>query len=345
MTGQPSALLVGNFLSHLNGRRSVCEGLAERLASRGWTLTTTSPHRSGLLRGADMAWSSWKNRERFRSAYVEVFSGRAFLWAEAVTWVLRRVGCPYVLALHGGNLPSFATRWPGRVRRLLQSAEHVTVPCAFLHDQMRPYRKNLLLMPNAIDLAEYRFRPRTEPRPALVWVRALHRIYNPGMAIRVLAILSRELPGAHLDMLGPDKRDGSWQETRNCAQALGVTAGVRMPGGVPPGEVASWLDRSDIFINTSDIDNTPLSVLEAMACGLCVVTTNSGGMPYLLHHERDALLVPAGDPDAMANAVRRILTEPGLAEWLSRNARRTVEAFDWSIMLPRWEELLERTNR
>jgi glycosyltransferase involved in cell wall biosynthesis len=344
MTEQPSALLVGNFLSHLNGHRSVCEGLAERLGGRGWKLTTTSPHRSGLLRGADMAWSSWKNRERFRSAYVEVFSGRAFLWAEAVSWVLRRAGRPYVLALHGGNLPDFAMRWPGRVRRLLQSAEHVTVPSEFLKAQMRRYRKDLVLMPNAIDVTEYRFRPRIRPRPALVWVRALHRIYNPGMAIRVLAILSRELPEAHLDMLGPDKRDGSWQETRTCAQVLGVTASLRKPGGVPPREVASWLDHGDIFLNTSDIDNTPLSVLEAMACGLCVVTTNSGGMPYLLDHERDALLVPAGDAKAMANAVRRIITEPGLAEWLSCNARRTVETFDWSILLPRWEELLGRAR-
>jgi glycosyltransferase involved in cell wall biosynthesis len=99
------------------------------------------------------------------------------------------------------------------------------------------------------------------------------------------------------------------------------------------------MDQGDIFLNTTNVDNTPISVLEAMACGLCVVSTNAGGIPYLLEHERDALLVPPDDAQAMARAVHRILTEPGLAESLSENARRKVEQFDWCAVLPQWERL------
>ena len=77
-----------------------------------------------------------------------------------------------------------------------------------------------------------------------------------------------------------------------------------------------------------------------MACGLCVVSTNVGGIPYLLEHEYDSLLVPPNDPTAMADAIRRIVTEPGLASHLSQNARQKVEQFDWSKVLPQWEELL-----
>jgi glycosyltransferase involved in cell wall biosynthesis len=76
-----------------------------------------------------------------------------------------------------------------------------------------------------------------------------------------------------------------------------------------------------------------------MACGLGVVSTNVGGIPYLLNDEEDALLVPPSDPEAMAAAVRRILTEPGLAVRLSQNARHTVEHFDWSVVLLQWEAL------
>jgi glycosyltransferase involved in cell wall biosynthesis len=100
------------------------------------------------------------------------------------------------------------------------------------------------------------------------------------------------------------------------------------------------MSRGDIFLNTTNVDNTPISVLEAMACGLCVVSTNVGGIPYLLEHEHDALLVPPDDPAAVATAVRRLLTEPDLAEQLSRNARQKAEKFDWSIILPQWEALL-----
>ena len=76
-----------------------------------------------------------------------------------------------------------------------------------------------------------------------------------------------------------------------------------------------------------------------MACGLCIVSTRVGGIPYLLEDGSDALLVPPNDPDAMAAAVRRILTEPGLAERLSRNARQKASGFDWRTILPRWEAL------
>jgi glycosyltransferase involved in cell wall biosynthesis len=65
-----------------------------------------------------------------------------------------------------------------------------------------------------------------------------------------------------------------------------------------------------------------------------------GGISYLLEHEHDALLVPPDDPEALAGAVRRLLTEPDLAGRLSRNARAKAEQFDWAAALPRWKELL-----
>jgi glycosyltransferase involved in cell wall biosynthesis len=78
-----------------------------------------------------------------------------------------------------------------------------------------------------------------------------------------------------------------------------------------------------------------------MAAGLCIVSTSAGGMPDLLEHESDALLVPPGDAAAMAKAVRRILQQPGLAQRLSHNAMFKAQAFDWSAILPRWERLLD----
>ena len=68
-------------------------------------------------------------------------------------------------------------------------------------------------------------------------------------------------------------------------------------------QVPSELNEFDIFLNTTFVDNTPVSVLEAMACGLCVVSTDVGGLSFLLEHEGDALLVPPDNPKAMAAAV------------------------------------------
>jgi glycosyltransferase involved in cell wall biosynthesis len=140
-------------------------------------------------------------------------------------------------------------------------------------------------------------------------------------------------------MFGPDWGDGSLQQMQSEARFLGVEERIGLPGRVPKAAVSKSLHQGDIFLNTTNVDNTPVSVLEAMACGLCVVSTNVGGIPYLLEHERDALLVPPDNPEAMAKAVHRILTEPGLAESLSQNARKKVEQFDWAVVLPQWERL------
>ena len=77
-----------------------------------------------------------------------------------------------------------------------------------------------------------------------------------------------------------------------------------------------------------------------MACGLCIVSTDVGGIPYLLAAEEDALLVPPKAPEEMANAVRRILDQPALAESLSSCARRHAEQLDWAAVTPRWDRLL-----
>ncbi|HEX9730628.1 MAG TPA: glycosyltransferase family 4 protein, partial [Thermoanaerobaculia bacterium] len=96
---------------------------------------------------------------------------------------------------------------------------------------------------------------------------------------------------------------------------------------------------------TSDADNAPVSVTEAMACGLCVVTTDAGGLRDLVADGDDALVVPRGSAPEMAAAVARLLADRALAARLSSNARRRAEALDWSRLLPEWEELLRGSAR
>lgn len=341
--GEPSrgVLVIGNFLSRSRTYRSVCEDLAEQLAGRGWAVVTASSQPARLPRLLDMVGTAWRRRYDYDVAQVDVFSGPAFLWAEAVCWTLRRARKPYVLTLHGGNLPRFARRWPGRVRHLLRSAATVTTPSRYLLEAMTPYRADLILLPNPLDLPAYPFQKCAAPRPRLVWLRAFHETYNPAMAARVVALLRPDFPNVTLTMIGPDKGDGSREHVALVAAELGVADCVTLGAGVPKGEVPARLSGGgDIFLNTTNVDNTPVSVLEAMACGLCVVSTNAGGLPYLIEDGSNGLLVPVDDPKRMADAVRRVLTEPGLAERLSRGARATAEGCDWGSLLPRWEHLL-----
>jgi glycosyltransferase involved in cell wall biosynthesis len=337
---RPGLLMVGNFLSASGRSHGVCEDLAVALKSAGWSVLTTSDKPGRLSRLLDFLLTVWQQRRRYTVAQVDVYSGLAFVWAEWVCWALRRAKRPYVLTLHGGNLPTFARSSDKRVRRLLRRASAVTAPSRYLLEQMRPYCQDMVLLPNPLDLTKYPFRARKQPAPSLVWLRAFHDIYNPSLAVRVLALLARDFPTVSLVMMGPSKGDGSRELMKNLALKLNVVDRLSCRGQVPKDEVPHWLQQGDIFLNTTRVDNTPVSVLEAMACGLCIVSTRVGGIPYMLEHETDALLVPGDDPPAMAKAVQRLLTEDGLAERLSSNARRKVEQFDWTSILPKWERLL-----
>ncbi len=318
----------------------MCEELAERLPGLGWQVLATSRRRPKLWRLADMLWAAVKHRHDYAVAQVDVFSGPAFFWAEAVGLVLRRLHKPYVLTLHGGNLPGFAARWPRRTRRLLASAKAVTAPSGYLEKALAPCCPGIRVIPNPVEIAACPYLERASARPRLIWLRAFHEIYNPLLAVRAAAELAPDYPALDLAMVGPDKGDGSLERNRAAAAAAGLDGRVRLVGPVAKRDVPRVLSEADIFLNTSLTDNTPVSVIEAMACGLCIVSTDVGGIPCLVRHEREGLLVPPGDALRMSGAVRRVLQSNALCHSLSRQARQAACAFDAPQVIAAWNELL-----
>jgi len=335
-----SVLVVGNYASAWGGAAGACESLAAQLRGQGWEVTATSRVRPRLRRLVDMVGTTWRRRASYRVASVDVYSGAAFVWVAVVCLVLILLRKPYVLALHGGGLPEFVSRRGRTVGFFARRSKAIVAQSGYLAACLPQHQDKISIIPNGLDVARYPFRLREAPKPLLIWVRSFHKIYNPALAIETLALLIGDFPGANLAMVGPDKGDGSLADTRAVASALGVAERVRFVGGVPKADIPAWLDEADILLNTTDFDNMPVSVEEAMACGLCVVSTEVGGLRYLLDDGENALLVPPRDATAMAESVRRILTEDGLAARLSTRARAKIEAFDWSTVILAWEKVL-----
>jgi len=340
---RPGVLFVGNFLSGQTGHRQYCEELTDQLDGRGWQTLRTSSRLGRFDRMIDMLKTAWTARDRYDVAHIDVFSGLAFVWSEMVCAELARLDKPYVLTLHGGNLPAFARKWPKRTRRLFDSAAAVTSPSRYLVEQLEEVAPTTVVIPNAVDIFKYPFRHRTKASPRLIWIRAFHEVYNPILAIDVLSIVRKKHPDATLTMVGADK-DGSLVRAHVRARELRLGSSLRIVPGIPKNEVPSYLEAGDIFLNTTNIDNTPVSVLEAMACGLCVVTTNVGGIPYLVTHEENGLLVSPRDPAQMAAAINRVVDDSMLATHLSQTARLLATKCDWAPVLARWELLLREVS-
>ena len=156
------------------------------------------------------------------------------------------------------------------------------------------------------------------------------------MAIKVLEELLKEYPEAELCMVGPDK-DESYKECFNYAESNKLP--VKFLGKLTKQEWTGLSKEYDIFINTTNVDNTPVSIIEAMALGFPIISTNVGGIPYLLRDKETGLLVAPKDKSTMVDAISTLLKNPDLAENLSGNARLQAEKFDWKIVKNEWKKV------
>lgn len=198
---------------------------------------------------------------------------------------------------------------------------------------------NVRYIPNSICLQDYQYQERKELRPRLLWVRAFAGIYDPMSAIKALELLLPEFPEASLCMVGP-KKDSSYSECLRYARSKRIP--VTFTGRLSRQEWITLSRDYDIFLNTTTIDNTPVSVIEAMALGLPVISTNVGGIPYLISADIDGILIPPRQPHRMADAVKILLKDPQRSVERTRAARKKVEGFDWERVKLQWHEVLDR---
>jgi glycosyltransferase involved in cell wall biosynthesis len=154
--------------------------------------------------------------------------------------------------------------------------------------------------------------------------------------IRAFARVQRQVPSAALTVAGYGSERAMLEQL---VTSLGLRH-VRFTGRVPPDEMAKLLNEADILLNSPDIDNMPLSLIEAQAAGLPVVSTSTGGIPYIVKDGETGLLVPPGDDEALARAAMRLLDEPGLALRLTRAARAScLSQYTWPAVQDQWVQL------
>ena len=109
-------------------------------------------------------------------------------------------------------------------------------------------------------------------------------------------------------------------------------------------EKLDWITISreyDIFINTTNYDNHPITLLEVMALGLPIVSTDVGGIPHLISNNETGILVPPNAADLMVEKILSLINGNVDTKSLTFNARKFVENYDISKILPQWFSLIE----
>ncbi|MBK9234567.1 MAG: glycosyltransferase family 4 protein [Rhodoferax sp.] len=340
-------LLVGPVPPPAGGMAGQTLQLCELLRDAGASvelLPTNAPYKPawlGQIRGVraiarllPYLWRLWRGCARSDVVHLMANSGWSWhLFCAPAIWVawLRRT--PIVVNYRGGEADAFLSRSASSVRAAMRRAACLVVPSGFLEHVFAKHGMSAQVVPNIIDLQ--RFHPAAKALPGderrMMVARNLEPIYDNATAIKAFARVVEQCPEVRLTIAGTGAEATALEAL---AVQLGIANRVDFAGRVERNEMAARLRQCSIAINPSLVDNMPNSVLEALASGVPVVSTRVGGVPYIVEDGSTALLVPAGDADAMAAAILRLLKDPDLAERLVRAGLRDVARYTWTRVGP-----------
>ncbi len=282
----------------------------------------------------------WRVATRIDVFHIMANSGWSWhLYAAPAVWIARIRGTPSVVNYRGGEAGAFLDRSGAVVLKTLRGAGALAVPSGFLQQIFGRWGVPSEIVPNIIDME--RFRPAGAPRPRpgishLVVARNLEPIYDIATALRAFALVREHVPDARLTVAGsgPDA-----DALRLQAAGLGIAGVVDFCGRLDRDRMAELYRSATVVLNPSRVDNMPNSILEAMASGAPVVSTDVGGVPFIVRNGVTGLLVAAGDHVAMAAAVERLLAYPELAERMRDAALADVQQYTWSRVRQRWTDV------
>ena len=289
------------------------------------------PYLRTAIRLPVYARSLYRQISRFDLVHIFSASYSSFLLTSLPAWLIsrwhrKRIALNYRTDRHW---PRFANS--RIVRFVLARTDAIVVPSSYLAEKFEKLGFGASIVPNIID-DRFQYRPQINLQPRLICTRNLSADYGIDVVLNAFSIVQAQYPSSSLYLIGegPLRRKLETQ-----VQALGLS-GVEFCGRVPNDQMPEWYQRADIFLNASLVDNAPLSILEAFACGLPVVTTAAGGISLMVKHEESGLLGPVGDAQTLADHVLRLLREPGLASKITRQAHDQLEPHRWSSVRAKW---------
>ena len=237
-----------------------------------------------------------------------------------------------ILNYRSGEAEDHFRRWRRTALPTVRLADAVIVPSGYLVGVFKALGVEARAISNFVDLETFTFRERSTLTPVFLSNRNLEELYNVACTIDAFALIQAQYPSARLIVAGDGAQRAALEER---ARDLGLR-NIAFVGKVRPEEMNAMYQNADIYLNSPMIDNMPTSIIEAFASGLPVVTSDAGGIPYLVEHERTGLMFSTGDSAGMAQQILRLLETPDLARTIIANAHRECERYLWSSVRRQW---------
>lgn len=340
-------LMLGTSINTLGGISSVVKVyLTEGLLDRFPVIYLATHCDGGKWAKLDFLCSSWLQfmlllvRGKIGLLHVHTASDASF-WRKTLFFIpafCARVPC--ILHLHGGGFREFYQDRNGAIgkwliRKVLDRVERIIVLSNTWQDWIRTITKNPrivpiynpVLLPGSVDFA-------VRQSSTILFLGRLTERKGVFDLLQASAAIIAEYPDLRLLLGG----DGDLAAAKEQAEQLGLAEHVDILGWVAGADKSALLARAAVYVLPSYAEGMPMSVLEAMAFGLPIIATPVGGMPEVVTDGLEGWLVAPGDIAGLANALRKMLSNPLLRQRMGRAARDKAEStFSTTRTLPQIE--------
>ncbi len=266
---------------------------------------------------------------------IHVFSAAYYsylLSAAPAILMAKLFGKKSILNYRSGEAKDHLQNWHLTGVPIIRLADSIVVCSGYLVEVFARFGLSARFVYDVVELDRFSYRERRPIRPVFLTSRLLEPLYNVPCVLRAFALVQQRYPEASLTIAA----EGFLQvELEKLAGDLQLKE-TRFIGRVPFEEMPATYDRADIYLTATNLDNMPGSVTESMACGLPVVTTNAGGIPYIVTHEETCMMIECDDHEAMAAAAVRLLEDNELAVGIGRRAREAARKFTWEAVRDEW---------
>lgn len=340
-------LYFGNVLSRHGYTPTIIESLSSLLDSDDIRVYTSSDKKNKCLRLLDMIYFFFRNKNGTTTVLIDTYSTLNFWYAAVIALLSYLSNIKYIPILHGGKLPERLDASPTISKKIFTNSAINVAPSEYICKAFRERGyANTVVIHNFIDETKYRATRRKKiVVPKLLWVRSFSPIYNPIMALMLLKELKKKYPDATLLMVGGcNGGKECLNMVQSKAEELGLASSVEFTGKLSKNEWHARSEECNIFINTTNADNQPVSVIEAMALGLPVISTNVGGIPYIITNEVDGMLVEPNDVKAMAECVNKLINDVAFLNDVTDMSIKRVQSFYSSSVKEEWKNLLYKIN-
>lgn len=244
-----------------------------------------------------------------------------------------------ILHYHTGEAEEHLNSWKLTAKPTMKWFDRIIVPSQFLVDVFGKFGLQADAVYNFVDTEKFKFRERKTLRPIFLSNRNFEAHYNVSCVIQAFAEIQKKFPEAQLTIAG----FGTEEKKLKKLVANLQLKNVNFVGKVANDEMPKLYDEADIYLNSSIVDNMPLSLIEAFSAGIPIVSSNAGGIPYIVKNGKTGLLVEKNDCQELANEAVKLLQNGDLARKIISQAKKEVEKYSTEKVVESWRKLFLET--